>query len=260
MKRIEPLEPAAADATASKIRDFWTRNVNSENLFGKAVTTHDRGDADYFIEIEQQRYRSHRHLLPWIRQMQPGRSVLEIGCGIGLDTYKMAQQGLNVTAVDLTDVAVNTARQRFEREGLKARFLTADATALPFPDSSFDYVYSFGVLHHVQDTVGAIAQVHRVLKPGGEALIMLYNRHSLNELVHRIAGVPFEEKEELCPVVRRFTPGEARVLFSDFSDVLLTLDFAFGEGYGAVFRRTPLWIYKALSRHLGWHIMIKAKK
>jgi ubiquinone/menaquinone biosynthesis C-methylase UbiE len=258
--KIEPVEPKPEDATRSRIRDFWTRNVNAEMLYGKRVSGHDRGRPEYFQDLETQRYRSHRHLQGWIEGMQPGRSVLEIGTGIGMDAWRMARHGLDVTGVDLTEVAVQTAQRRFAAGGVPASFLNADATRLPFRDASFDYVFSFGVLHHAQDTGATIDEVHRVLKPGGEARIMLYHRHSLNELVHRLLGVPFEEKGELCPVVRRFTRAEVRHLFRRFTSVDLHLDFVYGEGYGAVFRLTPRWLYRLLSRSVGWHLMIRATR
>lgn len=261
MKRaIEPVEPRPEDATRSRIRDFWTRNVNAEVLFGRRVSAGDRGTPEYFADLERQRYRSHRHLIPWISGMEPGRSVLEIGCGVGMDSHRMARHGLDVTGVDLTEIAVQTAHRRFEAEGIEGSFLSADALRLPFADASFDYVYSFGVLHHAQDTAGTIRELHRLLKPGGEARIMLYHRRSLNELVHRLLRVPFEEKHELCPVVRRFTKAEVRAMFSGFSATHLHLDFVFGEGYGLIFRLTPDWIYRALSRHFGWHLMIRATR
>ena len=186
MKRIEEVAPKVTPDLADRIYDFWSRNVNCEKIMGSSVTQGDRGTEEYFQDIEEQRYRSHRHLLPWIEEMQPGKSVLEVGCGIGLDALKMARHGLRVTAVDLTDIAIETVRNRFDSLGVQGEFKVSDATSLPFEDSSFDYVYSFGVLHHAQDTAASINEVFRVLKPGGEAKIMLYNRHSFNELVHRI--------------------------------------------------------------------------
>jgi len=179
---------------------------------------------------------------------------------LGLDTYAMARHGMEVTAVDLTHVGVSTASERFRQLGLAGEFLVADACCLPFADASFDFVYSFGVLHHVADTRQSIGEVHRLLKPGGEARIMLYRRHSLYELVHRLLGVPFEDKDELCPVVRRFTAEEARALFRDFSRVEISIDYLFGEGYGALFRLMPRWLYEPLSRRWGWHLMIEATK
>jgi len=242
------------------VRDFWTRNVNAERLRGQSVSRHERGDPRYFADLETQRYRSHRHIMPWIRAMQPGRTVLEVGCGVGLDSYAMVRLGLNLTAIDLTEVGVTTAARRFRRESVPGRFLVSDAEQLPFTAASFDYVYSFGVLHHAADTAACIREVHRILRPSGEARLMLYHRHSLNELVHRITGAPLEEKEELCPVVRRYTRAEAMALCQNFSKVDVGVDHLFGEGYGPLFRLTPWWLYRPLSRTIGWHLMILAVK
>jgi ubiquinone/menaquinone biosynthesis C-methylase UbiE len=260
MKKIEPVSPAVEKDLTPRIRDFWTRRVNAERIMGRDITVHERGEEGYFRDLELQRYRSHRHLLPWITAMTPGKTVLEIGSGVGLDTYTMASHGLQVTAVDLTDVGVATARRRFLRHRLPAHFLATDACQLPFPQDSFDYVYSFGVLHHVADTQKSVHEVYRVLKPGGEARVMLYHRHSLNEMAHRILRVPFEEKDELCPVVRRFTVEEARHLFCDFANVEIQIEYLYGEGYGKLFKLTPRWIYDLLSARWGWHLMIASKK
>jgi ubiquinone/menaquinone biosynthesis C-methylase UbiE len=116
------------------------------------------------------------------------------------------------------------------------------------------------VLHHAANTEKTIREVHRVLKPRGEALIMLYHRRSLNELVHRLLRVPFEERDELCPVVRRFTRDEVRGMFAQFSSVDIAVEYLFGEGYGALFRVIPRWLYDMLSRHIGWHLMIRGRK
>jgi SAM-dependent methyltransferase len=121
-------------------------------------------------------------------------------------------------------------------------------------------VYSFGVMHHAPDTQKCIDEAYRVLRPGGQALIMLYHRHSLNEAVHRLVRVPFEERDELCPVVRRFTIDEVRSMFARFAQVDVHCDFVFGEGYGPLFRWTPLPLYRWLSRHFGWHLMIRATR
>jgi ubiquinone/menaquinone biosynthesis C-methylase UbiE len=260
MKKVEPARPEVTPDLTDRVRDFWTRNVNAERLMGKAVTPHGRGEREYFEELELQRYRSHRHLDGWIRSMQPGRSVLEIGCGIGMDSHRMARHGLRVTCIDLTQVAIDTVKDRFAREGIEGTFEVGDAEALSFPDEHFDYDYSFGVLHHVPDTERSVQEVWRVLKKGGEARIMLYHRRSLNELVHRLTGIPFEENDELCPVVRRYSREEARQLFSPFTKVKIALEQVYGEGYGLLYRMTPVPIHKALSRSVGWHMMIVAEK
>jgi ubiquinone/menaquinone biosynthesis C-methylase UbiE len=86
--------------------------------------------------------------------------------------------------VDLTEAAVGLARRRFELEGLEGEFRVADAEALEFADASFDVVYSHGVLHHTPDTRRAVGEVHRVLRPGGRAVVMLYHRDSYNYRVN----------------------------------------------------------------------------
>jgi ubiquinone/menaquinone biosynthesis C-methylase UbiE len=108
-----------------------------------------------------------------------GKRVLEVGCGMGCMAMNWGLQGAIVTAVDLNPVAVAQTRRRFELFGVAGDIREVDGENLPFDDGSFDYVYSWGVLHHTPGTRRAIAELHRVLKPGGRAGVMLYNRHSL---------------------------------------------------------------------------------
>lgn len=260
VKPIEPARLGTEPGLGRKVADFWTRNVNAERIMGRDVTLHERGTEEYFADLEVQRFRSHRHLPDWIASMRAGSHVLEIGCGIGLDSMRMARHGLRVTAIDLTAVGPGTGSKRAQARGLDATYLCADAEHLPFPGEAFDYVYSFGVMHHAPDTQACIDEAYRVLRPGGQALIMLYHRHSLNEAVHRLVRVPFEERDELCPVVRRFTLTEVRAMFRKFATLDVHLDFVYGEGYGRLFRWTPRVVYSLLSRYIGWHIMIRATR
>ena len=260
MNNIEPSDTKYRESLTRDIQDFWSRNVNAERIMGNPVSQSSRGEDNYFAELETQRYRSHRHLIPWINSMNEGKTVLELGCGIGMDTFSMAKNGLKVTALDLTEVGVTTAKNGFQKSTLNGSFLVGDAGLLPIKEHSFDYVYSFGVLHHAANTEKTITEVYRVLRPGGEAKIMLYHRHSINEIVHRIARVPFEDKDELCPVVRRFTTGEVKKMFKQFSNINFKLEYVYGEGYGKLFSMTPKPIYDFLSKHWGWHIMITASK
>jgi SAM-dependent methyltransferase len=108
-----------------------------------------------------------------------GKRVLEVGCGMGCMAMNWAQQGALVTAVDLNPVAAAQTRRRFELFGLTGDIQEVDGERLPFADATFDYVYSWGVLHHTPGTKSAIDELHRVLKPGGRAGVMLYNRESL---------------------------------------------------------------------------------
>lgn len=105
-----------------------------------------------------------------------GKRVLEIGCGMGLHTETMAKAGAIVTAVDLTETAVKTTRQRLALKGLRAEVQQADAEELPFLDQSFDFVWSWGVIHHSARTGRIVRHIARVLTRDGECRIMVYNR------------------------------------------------------------------------------------
>src|SRR5215207_8611968 len=108
-----------------------------------------------------------------------GQDVLEVGCGSGIAAQMFAEAGARLTAVDLTPWAVATTRRRLDAFGLNADVLEADGEALPFADSSFDIVFSWGVIHHSSDMDRALRELVRVCRPGGELVLMVYHRRSL---------------------------------------------------------------------------------
>src|ERR1700728_3262798 len=91
---------------------------------------------------------------------QPGEVILDLGCGDGQLTQRIAASGARVLGVDSSPQMVAAARAR----GVTAE--QADAQALPYPDGSFDAVFSNAALHWIRDQDGMMAAVHRVLKPG----------------------------------------------------------------------------------------------
>lgn len=107
-----------------------------------------------------------------------GRKVLEVGCGMGCMSMNWAKQGALMTSVDLNPVSIAQTKRRFEVFGLEGDIREADAERLPFADDEFDFVFSWGVVHHTPNIRAAIAEMYRVLKPGGRAGLMLYHRHS----------------------------------------------------------------------------------
>lgn len=113
-------------------------------------------------------------LIPYSRLT--GKRVLEIGCGMGLHTELMARSGADVTSVDLTSAAVEATVTRLQLKGLRAKVCQQDAESLPFPDKCFDFVWSWGVIHHSSRTARIVREIARVLKPDGECRIMVYNR------------------------------------------------------------------------------------
>jgi len=157
-----------------EVRRFWSRTP-----CGSWDATAPEGTREYFAQIEARRYQ----LEPFIHRFADfastaGQSVLEIGVGLGTDHVQFARAGARLHGVDLTERGVELVARRLELEGLTSELRVADAEALPFADSSFDLVYSWGVLHHTPDTPRAIREAIRVLRPGGRLCVMVYARHA----------------------------------------------------------------------------------
>jgi ubiquinone/menaquinone biosynthesis C-methylase UbiE len=110
---------------------------------------------------------------------QRGRRVLDLGCGSGVCSCLFAEAGAAVTAVDLTEAAVGLAARGAAVLGAAIDVVRGDAERLGFRDGAFDYVFSWGVLHHTSDTDRAFREVARVLGPGGRGLVMVYHRSSV---------------------------------------------------------------------------------
>ena len=104
------------------------------------------------------------------------REVLEIGVGMGTHAQLIAARARSFTGVDLSDAAVHTTQRRFQLARVSGRLLRMDAEALGFSDSSFDTVWSWGVIHHSADTPRVLSEIYRVLRMGGQARIMVYHR------------------------------------------------------------------------------------
>jgi SAM-dependent methyltransferase len=118
-----------------------------------------------------------------------GRTALDAGCGMGRHAREVARFANRVVAVDFSRAIDQAARNTEELGNVDC--IQADLLNLPFADASFDFVYSLGVLHHLEDTEGAIASLVRTLKSGGRLRIYLYwKRHGwTGRLLTMVAGV-----------------------------------------------------------------------
>jgi ubiquinone/menaquinone biosynthesis C-methylase UbiE len=156
------------------VRDYWDAAP-----CGSSLTNAEQGSKAFFDEIEATRDRL-EPFIPKFAEFESwrGTRVLEIGVGLGTDFVRFARAGARLSGIDLTEASIDLVRRRLALEGLDADLRVADAEALPFADESFDLVYAWGVLHHTPDTKRAAAEIRRVLKPDGEARIMLYSRRS----------------------------------------------------------------------------------
>ena len=244
-------------STVDTVHDFWQSHINNEYYTGA-----ERASDSYFNDIEERRYRTHYHLPELFESMDgTDQRLLEVGCGIGVDSIQLAKRGFQVTAVDLTENALAVARQFAARREATVDFRLGNAEGLDFPDESFDAIYSFGVLHHTPDIKRSVAEVHRVLRPGGTAYVMLYHRNSLVNLMHRALRLPYEsprDRKDHCPVVYTFSRSGVRELFRDFTSVEVHSDYPFTYGFGPLTTKLPLGVRRRLGRVIGWHLMISA--
>lgn len=221
--------------TKEAVRDFWNRAACGEALYlAKADRAGYMGQADMRYRLE-----------PYIRDFADfagshGLRVLEIGVGLGADHQQFAEAGAELWGIDLTEHAVEHSRRRLAAFGLSSRLAVGDAECLNFPDEFFDSVYSWGVLHHSPDTPKAIAEVWRVLKPGGDAKIMIYHTWSLVDLMLWVRYALLELKPWLSlraiyarylesPGTKAYSIREARALFADFREVRITTVLTHGD-------------------------------
>jgi ubiquinone/menaquinone biosynthesis C-methylase UbiE len=239
------------------------------------------GTREYFDAIEDYRYHVYA---PWMREVigfnrYAGKTLLEVGCGTGTDLLQFARGGALVTGVDLTPRSIEIARQRFAVYEQQGEFGEGDAENLPFPDNSFDVVYSFSVIHHTPDTKQAAQEIYRVLKPGGKAIVMVYHRSSLyywlglmmkrgvfgGELFKSSAAEIMSRYVEHSetggrPLVKAYTRKEARQLFRQFSDCQIAVNQLTREELGWVGRLIPEAAFQFLAQHFGWNLLITATK
>jgi ubiquinone/menaquinone biosynthesis C-methylase UbiE len=132
-----------------------------------------------FLKIEEVFLSGNPYMADFDFERFSGKSVLEIGCGSGAASCLFAKGGANVTAIDITHNAIRLSRANAIAQGLNISFLQQDAEQMVFHDNSFDYVFSWGVLHHTRNTGNALSEMYRVTKKGGSSSIMVYNKNSL---------------------------------------------------------------------------------
>jgi ubiquinone/menaquinone biosynthesis C-methylase UbiE len=242
------------------VRQHW-----ESDPCGTKLAEAEPGTLEFFAQVERARY----ELEPFIPEFAcfeswRGKRVLEVGVGLGSDFVRFARAGAVVAGIDLTDAAARAVQQRLTLEGLEGDVRAADAEALPFPDGTFDLVYSWGVLHHTPDTRRAVEEVRRVIAPGGEARIMLYSRRSwvafglwarwallTGHPRRTLAQVVSEHMES--PGTKAYTDAELRELFSSFGDVRIE---RFVTPYD---RRVAGPLARLAGPRLGWFVGIVAR-
>ena len=274
---LSPQSSVLVDEHKRRAREQWSANPCG------ALIARDRefGSREYFDVIEEYRYRTEA---PWMKEVigferYAGKRLIEVGFGTGTDLLQFARGGALVTGIDLTPRSIEIARRRFEVYGLPGEFAVGDGESLSFPDSSFDVAYSFGVLHHTPDTQQAVREIHRVLKPGGTAIVMLYNRRSLyywgslvlkhgllrGELFHGSIAEIMSRHVEYSetngrPLVKAYSRAEAGRLFRDFSECRIEANQLTRHDLRPIGRFIPEALLGWVARCVGWNLLITATK
>lgn len=217
------------------VHDFWNAAACGERLYLDPLAT------DGYERQARIRY----ELEPYIAgfadfEGSAGKRMLEIGVGLGADHQRFAENGAELSGIDLTPHAIELTQKRLTRFGLKSRLSVGDAESLPFADESFDVVYSWGVLHHSPNTSQAIHDVYRVLARGGVAKVMIYHKWSLIGLMLwvRYALLRLQPWRSLAdvyathlesPGTKAYSKAAARQLFHDFHDVKIRIELSHGD-------------------------------
>jgi ubiquinone/menaquinone biosynthesis C-methylase UbiE len=261
----DPLsEQLAKDSLLADIASYW-----NEHIHDLEIATTPVGSQAFFSELDEYRYDKLRYL-PDIIDFNSYRNVklLEIGCGVGLDLVRFAQAGAFVTGIDLSPVSIELARKNFEYQGFAADLFVMNGEAMTFPDNSFEIIYAHGVLQYTADARKMMAEIYRVLKPGGEAIIMLYNKYSWLNALSILMKVHLEHAD--APVLKKYSIDEVRQLLEAFSEVRISLhrfpvhSRLHGGINGAIYNKLFVPAFNSLPKRMisttGWHIMAFATK
>ncbi len=167
------------------IQLFWQAHPCGDVQVGGLKEENHNDYELFFTGYDAFRYRQHRHLLACLDGIGfKDQEVLEIGLGQGADSEQIIRRGGRWSGLDLTQESVTRVRARLALRKLPCQALKqGSALDIPFPDNSFDLVFSHGVLHHIPEIRRAQREIARVLKPGGTLVAMLYAKWSLNYLV-----------------------------------------------------------------------------
>lgn len=248
-----------------EIQQYWNARIHDLEMTDEPV-----GTRAFFDDLDEYRFDKLRYL-PQLVDFNGfrGQSLLEVGCGIGTDLVRFARGGALVTGVDLSATAIDLARRNFQEHGLEpVELRVANAEALPYPDASFDHVYGHGVVQYTADPARLICECYRVLKPGGTAIFMVYNRVSWLNALSKVMKVPLEHED--APCLRKLSIGEFRALLAPFAEARIVPERfpvksrLHGGWKGWVFNTCFVGTFNLLPRSwvrpLGWHLMAFCRK
>jgi 2-polyprenyl-3-methyl-5-hydroxy-6-metoxy-1,4-benzoquinol methylase len=272
--------PDFSQVALEQVRNYWDRRPCNVRHSPRPV-----GTREYFDEVEARKYFVEPHI-PRFAEFERwrGKKVLEIGCGIGTDTVNFARHGTLVTAVDLSPQSLEIARKRVAVYGLedRVRFYSGSAEELTsfVPVTTYDLIYSFGVIHHTPHPERVVEEMRNYTKPGTTVKVMVYHRHSwkvfwillgygkgrfwrLDELVAK-----HSEAQTGCPVTYTYSHRQARNLLESarfrvtniFVDHIFPYRIPDYVQYQYVkawpWSWTPPGMFRWMEQRFGWHLCL----
>ena len=217
------------------VHDFWNEASCGERLYLGGLSQDD------YTRQANQRYALEPYILRFADfGASRGKEVLEIGVGLGADHQRFAEAGAVLHGIDLTPRAIEHTNRRLEAFSLSSSLSAGDAEHLAFPENRFDLVYSWGVIHHSPDTPAAVREIHRVLKPGGTAKVMVYHTWSMVGFMLWIRyalfrGRPWRTLRSIysehleSPGTKAYSRREAQALFKQFGSVSIEIVLSHGD-------------------------------
>jgi SAM-dependent methyltransferase len=259
-----------------QIREFWQAHPVADSQVGARQTLY-----DYFREFDN--LRESPDVEPYAfsnlvhdYEGSTGQRVLDYGCGNGYVLGQYARNGAEVCGVDVTETAVELTKARFALLGLEGTFVVGDGETIPFEDERFDVACSMGVLHHIPDPAPVVAELHRVLEPGGKLVVMVYNRDSYRYRVAFRLGRRGETLQERVnrndgagnPYGTVYSQDELRGLLGAFEDHrFLVGKLGFGElalwkppAERVLARTIPRRALDRVASRYGWNLYCVARK
>jgi ubiquinone/menaquinone biosynthesis C-methylase UbiE len=246
------------------IQQYW-----NEHIHDLSIATQPIGSAGFFQELADYRFEKLNYLKEFLNSnAHQGKAILEIGCGAGIDLVSLAKSGALVYGIDFSSVAIKLAKKNLEQNGLRANISLMDGETLGFSDHTFDIVYAHGVLQYTADDEKMIAEIHRVLKPNGQAIMMLYNKFSWLNALSRLTNVGLEHAD--APVIRKYSVSQVKRMLHVFDSIQVVPErfpvaTRLHQGtkarlYNDWFVNTFNLLPKSWVKPLGWHLMVFATK
>jgi ubiquinone/menaquinone biosynthesis C-methylase UbiE len=273
MPQASPADGLGQPGLKEEVRDFWNADPCGSRYLG------DRADFEAHARARYQ-------LEPYIHEFagfarSVGQRVLEVGVGMGADYLEWLKAGAQATGVDLSGASLEHAKRRCEMAGYAPDLRVSDAEHLPYPNETFDIVYSYGVMHHSPDTPQCLHEAWRVLKPGGALRVMIYHHPSLTGFMlwlrygwPRGKSLRQSVHDHLeSPGTKSYTQEEARGMLSGFEHVELRQAFSPGDlllnepsarfqgvAYRMIWRLYPRFLVRRFGAKLGLFLLISARK